>query len=245
MVDGHNIFTLIMQSLQLHPGDHLLNLVCTQLLQKFVLFIRTRDDKQQMLVCGISGLEDVLCTALSLHLLDANVAMYGLAACGGRHKLFSVHMRQVRRLVDLAANALTMHASTGYVTPYAIAMIWCMLKPDSFTLRRPPAPQFVIIGTRIFPILLEAMRALQGQSNTLFVAKKIACNDVFQILYIACVNNHENVAAAISCGIVEFLVQAFQGLVHTGRIDTQCQGNCNKVQQTLFPVQMPPGEPPH
>jgi len=245
MVDGHNIFTLIMQSLQLHPGDHLLALVCTQLLQKFVLFIRTRDDKQQMLVCGIAGLEDVLCTALSLHLLDANVAMYGLAACTGLHKLFSVHMRQVRRLVDLAANALTMHASTGYVTPYAVAMIWCMLKPDSFTQRRPPAPQFVIIGTRIFPILLEAMRALQGQSNTLFVAKKTACNDVFQILYIACVNNHENVAAAISCGIFEFLVQAFQGLVHTGRIDAQWQGNCNKLQQTLLPAQMPPGAPPH
>ena len=44
MVDGHNIFTVIIQSLQLHPRDHMLTLVCTQLLQQFVLFIRTQDD---------------------------------------------------------------------------------------------------------------------------------------------------------------------------------------------------------
>ena len=206
MVDGHNIFTVIMKSLQLHPGDHTLALVCTQLLPKFMLFIRTPDDKQQMLVCGIAELEDVLCDTLTLHLSDAKVAMYGLAVCRGLYRVFSVRMRQVRHLVDLAANALTIHASTGCVTPYAIAVIWCMLKPDSFTRRRVPVPQFVILGTQIFLILLEAMRALQGHLNMTFVATKTVCNDVLQILYITCMNKHENVAAAINCGIFNFLV---------------------------------------
>ena len=238
MVDGQNMFTVIVQSLQLHPGDHMLALVCTQLLHRFVTFIRTQRDKEQMLICGIAGVEDVLCTALTSHLLEAKVAMHGLAACRCLHKLFSMRMRQLHRLIDLAANALSIHASTGYVTPYAVGVLFCTLKPASFT-RRTPAARFKCLGALMFPILLGAMRALRGHSHMTFVSKKIVCTEVFQILYISCVNNHENVAAAISCGIVEFLMQAFQGLVLTERIDMQWHLHRSRLEQSLLSAQMP------
>jgi len=102
-----------------------------------------------------------------------------------------------------------------------------------------------MLGTRIFPIFLLAMRALQGHPNMSFVAKKTICNDVLKILHITCVNSPENVTAAISCGIVDFLVQAFQGLSHTERIDTVWQCNRNQLEEVLFSAQMPLGAPPH
>jgi len=59
------------------------------------------------------------------------------------------------------------------------------------------------------------------------------------------VNSPENVTAAISCGIVDFLVQTFQGLSHTERIDTLWQCNRNQLEQVLFSAQMLLVAPPH
>jgi len=195
-----------------------------------------------MRICGITGLEDVLCTTLTLHLFDAKVAMYGLAACHALQKLFSVRMCQLRRLMELAANALNMHASTGYVTPHAVAMIYYIIKPLGFTRRAAPSP-FACLHAQIFLILFGAMRVLQGYPHITFVAKKTVCTQVFEILYLACVNNHENAAAIIRCGIVEFLVQAFQGLVRIHRMTSQWDHHREKLEQTLLSAQIPGGAP--
>jgi len=239
-VDGHNIFTVITQSLQRHPREHMLALVCTQLLQRFVPFIRTQDDQAQMLICGTAGQEDVLCVALTLYLFDASVAMYWLAACHGLQRLSFVRMCQLPRLMDLAVNALNMHAAVGYVTPHAVAMICLIVKPIGIGRRAAPLT-FACLGAPTFPILFGAMRVLQQHPHIVFAAKKTVCTQVYQILCWACENNRENADAVVRCGIAVFLAQAFQGQVRIERANSQWECYRDKLQRILFTVQTAAG----